>query len=495
MKCPKCGYVSHDYLDACRKCSIDLVAFKHEISLAVLEPGLLDLIALVNGNGASSVNGNSDEYDKSSSFLGSSMLVETETPESDEEEEVDIRLDDDVVNAMPSTNQAPGSLTREFFVPDELLADEFKETDDHDATTDTLATGESDAGIRMAQDPVTEEILNLDFDDDTISNETFFTESVTDDSTDVIDMNALQELRDASNEPEEVDVEAIEAAIEPDDLSAIQMDSATIDFEDTLLEEDAAFPPSDQAGSQSNMILDEFDKLDSMPLQDVAAEEVSDSEGARPEDAIAELPNASGSLELPDDFQLDDFQVDDAQPEDHTPDQPQASGGIDLPDDFQLGDSTPAEAVSPGQVEVPPAAAVEPDPTPPQNAPLPEGEEKITLSLPIDPNTETLFFDQLSDASDLAGASGQETADHGTAAPYDHTDTPAVEGDEPPDTPISLDELSSELLTDDLLGAESTLELNLELELPNSESLVEDDADEAPVDLEKPDVDEGTTQP
>ncbi len=25
MKCPKCHYVSHDYLDACRKCGIDLV--------------------------------------------------------------------------------------------------------------------------------------------------------------------------------------------------------------------------------------------------------------------------------------------------------------------------------------------------------------------------------------------------------------------------------------------------------------------------------------
>lgn len=52
MKCPKCNYVSHDYLDACRKCGIDLVAFKHEIGLLVLQPGVLDLSLVLAGAGA-----------------------------------------------------------------------------------------------------------------------------------------------------------------------------------------------------------------------------------------------------------------------------------------------------------------------------------------------------------------------------------------------------------------------------------------------------------
>ena len=43
MKCPKCGYVSYDYLDACRKCSVDLVDFKTAIHLEVIRPGDLDL--------------------------------------------------------------------------------------------------------------------------------------------------------------------------------------------------------------------------------------------------------------------------------------------------------------------------------------------------------------------------------------------------------------------------------------------------------------------
>src|SRR5215813_5800998 len=52
MKCPKCKYVSHDYLDACRKCGVDLVTFKQEIGLFVIQPGVLDLSLVLGGAGA-----------------------------------------------------------------------------------------------------------------------------------------------------------------------------------------------------------------------------------------------------------------------------------------------------------------------------------------------------------------------------------------------------------------------------------------------------------
>src|SRR5262249_56271456 len=48
MKCPKCNYVSHDYLDDCRKCGVDLVTFKQDIGLLVLQPGMLDLSHQIN---------------------------------------------------------------------------------------------------------------------------------------------------------------------------------------------------------------------------------------------------------------------------------------------------------------------------------------------------------------------------------------------------------------------------------------------------------------
>ena len=44
MKCPRCNYVSHDYLDACRSCGSDWSAFKAQIGLRAWPPGaVLDL--------------------------------------------------------------------------------------------------------------------------------------------------------------------------------------------------------------------------------------------------------------------------------------------------------------------------------------------------------------------------------------------------------------------------------------------------------------------
>ena len=67
MKCPKCHYVSHDYLDACRKCGIDLLAFKHDLGLLVLQPGGLDLSLLLGGAGADDLfeSVSDDDFDMS----------------------------------------------------------------------------------------------------------------------------------------------------------------------------------------------------------------------------------------------------------------------------------------------------------------------------------------------------------------------------------------------------------------------------------------------
>ena len=61
MKCPKCHYVSHDYLDACRKCGVDLVSFKQDLGLLVLQPGGLDLSLVLGGAGADDLFGSVDE--------------------------------------------------------------------------------------------------------------------------------------------------------------------------------------------------------------------------------------------------------------------------------------------------------------------------------------------------------------------------------------------------------------------------------------------------
>ena len=79
MKCPKCHYVSHDYLDACRKCGIDLVMFKQDMGLVVLQPGVLDLSLVLSGVGADDLFASIDE----------------EVPMYASDEDFDISLDDE----------------------------------------------------------------------------------------------------------------------------------------------------------------------------------------------------------------------------------------------------------------------------------------------------------------------------------------------------------------------------------------------------------------
>ena len=89
MKCPKCHYVSHDYLDACRQCGIDLVTFKQDIGLVVLQPGALDLSLVLGGTGV-------DDLFES--------IAEEVTMHASDDDDFDISLDDyleEIVSAGP----------------------------------------------------------------------------------------------------------------------------------------------------------------------------------------------------------------------------------------------------------------------------------------------------------------------------------------------------------------------------------------------------------
>jgi hypothetical protein len=94
MKCPKCGYVSFDYLDACRKCSVDLVEFKKTLHLDAIRPGDLDL-SLTLAEHAEPLGGTSSFNIDDDFFSAQTMLVEREDPIDEADEEFDISLDDD----------------------------------------------------------------------------------------------------------------------------------------------------------------------------------------------------------------------------------------------------------------------------------------------------------------------------------------------------------------------------------------------------------------
>jgi hypothetical protein len=95
MKCPKCNYVSHDYLDACRKCGIDLVTFKQDIGLLILQPGVLDLSLVLGGAGADN--------------LFESVAEEVSMHASDDED-FDISLDDYAEH--PGVRRTPAGIPR-----------------------------------------------------------------------------------------------------------------------------------------------------------------------------------------------------------------------------------------------------------------------------------------------------------------------------------------------------------------------------------------------
>ena len=87
MKCPKCGYVSHDYLDSCRKCSIDLVDFKSQMLLYSIKAGDINLVSLLSDAQPTFATSTGLEEP----FFNTSMLVDSNT-----EDDFDISLDNDL---------------------------------------------------------------------------------------------------------------------------------------------------------------------------------------------------------------------------------------------------------------------------------------------------------------------------------------------------------------------------------------------------------------
>ena len=49
MKCPKCGYVSFEYLDACRKCGRDFTQLKSDMGITTFVPGVINVLKYVEG--------------------------------------------------------------------------------------------------------------------------------------------------------------------------------------------------------------------------------------------------------------------------------------------------------------------------------------------------------------------------------------------------------------------------------------------------------------
>jgi hypothetical protein len=139
MKCPKCGYVSYDYLDACRKCSVDLVEFKKTLQLDAVRPGDLDL-SVVLAERAEQMGGTDAFHMDDDFFSAQTMLVEREEPVDEAEEEFDINLDDDGPEIARRADFPPGVARHTTAIDD---VDSFAEAEEDDVALRPLSAAPS----------------------------------------------------------------------------------------------------------------------------------------------------------------------------------------------------------------------------------------------------------------------------------------------------------------------------------------------------------------
>lgn len=162
MKCPKCGYVSYDYLDACRKCGRDLVGFKKEIGLQMLRPGDLDLSLVLSGS--ATAGSGRDDFNIDANFFGGQLFAQGGAAEADEAE-FDISLDDDF--PMPqAASPAPGAAGQEEALPEESLllpelSVEMPETSRPDATFEASSAA-TELSVEMIDMSDLEEVAEVD---------------------------------------------------------------------------------------------------------------------------------------------------------------------------------------------------------------------------------------------------------------------------------------------------------------------------------------------
>jgi hypothetical protein len=267
MKCPKCRYVSHDYLDSCRKCRTDLVEFKRKFKLMVLQPGDLDLGILVDVGGEGMADRDGSRIGDAAADMASSVSLMTNGPawkvmtkfsgmegKSDEttvDTEIDIHLDTD----NPNTSTEPGELTKTFYVPEALAPP---------------------PGQGNLPEPVTEldEMAEVDMQFDTDNLEAL-PESTTAHST------AAPDGPLPSTQPVSSGLYAQQPPVHTSDMSVGNLENCFDEFEDIQLDTTEIDHDIDLALDLPSIVAP-LDETDDMPTR--SAEQNADTEGGKRRD-------------------------------------------------------------------------------------------------------------------------------------------------------------------------------------------------------------------
>ncbi len=259
MKCPKCSFVSHDYLDACRKCSIDLTDFKIQMNLRVVQPGAISLMAALEG---AAVGLNTNAADA----FSSQMLVQSDETLDDNSDNFDISLDDDFsafdsdqLKHIRSMEPASAETGIDFDLSDASDTDH----EEHDPALPPPTTGYATVMI------------------DVSSMESLFGNDNTDSEA-----TATAQDDEPSATPEEMSSDLLlDAAdtIDPNtamlDLEGLNEPTSTPDL-DNINNADTTFPDIDNALDLDATIVDDTAVLDVPMFEDAASIEQDDAPAA-----------------------------------------------------------------------------------------------------------------------------------------------------------------------------------------------------------------------
>jgi hypothetical protein len=269
MKCPKCGYVSYEYLDACRKCSVDLVEFKKSLRLESVRPGELDLSAVLVEQAEKLKRGPAFDIDDDF-FSAQTMLVEREESAEEDRDEFDISLDDDFTETAPRASASADAMAE---VTDSEDFVSFEESAEDDTSLRTLSTGSP----RPPAAPVA--------------------------PVDMIDMSDLEDLDDMRIDLDEIPSHSEPTVSEEDTLTMVQpptpraeslsdRESSDITFDLTELDDEDAPPPLVPLKTGAEMAPDDFLEAE----LDLELEEGEAQKPAEPaEDLLIHLDESTAS--------------------------------------------------------------------------------------------------------------------------------------------------------------------------------------------------------
>ncbi|MBI4377860.1 MAG: hypothetical protein HY578_02055 [Nitrospinae bacterium] len=125
MKCPKCGYVSFEYLDQCKKCGRDLSQFKSSLGVVAFKPEPLTIVSYIEG-AEGEVTEEVEESEIATAVEESAVEVAEEPVTENRvkaKEEIEIHLPENIAETPIETAQVSPQIRNE---PDETTGVEEK---------------------------------------------------------------------------------------------------------------------------------------------------------------------------------------------------------------------------------------------------------------------------------------------------------------------------------------------------------------------------------